>query len=414
MLIFQPSLSRTTFLSNFGVVVQAPHIKRTTGINLNIIQHFEALFPTLSHPSSLTRLDDISSIMATYAIPSSPDIYTVGWICALPLELAAAAAMLDENHQKPLDFAPATFDKNTYILGSIREHNVVIASLPAGAYGTSAVVTTASSMLSSFPQIRVGLLVGIGAAIASPEQGRDIRLGDVVVGYPDGRSGGVVQYDFGKAKEGHVCKRIGALNMPPKAFLIALARLQVEHEMNLPKFPEFLNEMVKKNPRMTKLKSGYVYQGKENDRLFHAAYTHSDGLGCSNCDSTGLIAREDRDSDKPEVHYGIIASGNAPVNDAATRDLIAENTGDDCICIETEAAGLMNNFPCLLIRGICDYADSHKNDRWQRYAAATAAAYTKEFLSIIPGEDLKKTQKATEILEDLEKTQNATEILEDS
>jgi nucleoside phosphorylase len=65
-----------------------------------------------------------------------------------------------------------------------------------------------------------------------------------------------------------------------------------------------------------------------------------------------------------------------------------------------EAAGLMNSFPCLVIRGICDYADSHKNDRWQRYAAATAAAYAKEFLGIVPGEDLEKTRKAAEILKD--------------
>jgi hypothetical protein len=49
-----------------------------------------------------------------------------------------------------------------------------------------------------------------------------------------------------------------------------------------------------------------------------------------------------------------------------------------------EAAGLMNDFPCLVIRGICDYADSHKNNTWQPYAAATAAAYAKEVLSVIP------------------------------
>ncbi|KAL3444390.1 hypothetical protein BJX65DRAFT_310973 [Aspergillus insuetus] len=45
-----------------------------------------------------------------------------------------------------------------------------------------------------------------------------------------------------------------------------------------------------------------------------------------------------------------------------------------------EAAGLMNTYPCLVIRGICDYADSHKNKAWQGYAAATAAAFAKELL----------------------------------
>jgi hypothetical protein len=50
-----------------------------------------------------------------------------------------------------------------------------------------------------------------------------------------------------------------------------------------------------------------------------------------------------------------------------------------------EAAGLMDDFPCLVVRGICDYADSHKNKLWQGYAAAMAAAYAKELLSVIPG-----------------------------
>src|SRR5947207_2572224 len=99
----------------------------------------------------------------------------------------------------------------------------------------------------------------------------------------------------------------------------------------------------------------------------------------------------DRDSTEPEIHYGIIASGNMLIKDAATRDKIAKEIGNDCVCFEMEAAGLMNNFPCLVIRGICDYADSHKSDQWQRYASATAAAYGKEFLGYVPSEDLQRT-----------------------
>jgi nucleoside phosphorylase len=130
----------------------------------------------------------------------SRDLYTVGWIAALHIELAAAAAMLDEEHSTPLDFEKHSTDQNTYIWGRISGHNVVIASLPAGVYGEILATTTAMSMLHSFPQIRVGLMVGIGAGISKPEQGRDIRLGDVVVSQPDGRTGGVIQYDLRKAK----------------------------------------------------------------------------------------------------------------------------------------------------------------------------------------------------------------------
>ncbi|KAF1990925.1 hypothetical protein K402DRAFT_438562 [Aulographum hederae CBS 113979] len=79
----------------------------------------------------------------------------------------------------------------------------------------------------------------------------------------------------------------------------------------------------------------------------------------------------------------------------ATRDQISSDFGD-VLCFEMEAAGLMNSFPCLVIRGICDYADSHKNKKWQPYAAATAAAYAKELLLVIPAADIAKTQTMDE------------------
>lgn len=66
------------------------------------------------------------------------------------------------------------------------------------------------------------------------------------------------------------------------------------------------------------------------------------------------------------------------------------------LCFEMEAAGFMNNFPCLVIRGICDYADSHKTKQWQPYAAATAASYAKELLSTIPAAEVVVTRIAQE------------------
>ena len=125
----------------------------------------------------------------------SPDHYTIGWIAALPIERAAATALLDERHDKPQGFLQHPSDTNSYAWGRMGEHNIVIASLPAGVYGTTSAATTASSLLSSLPQIRIGLLVGIGGGIARPDEGMDIRLGDVVVSQPDTTNGGVVQYD---------------------------------------------------------------------------------------------------------------------------------------------------------------------------------------------------------------------------
>ncbi|KAH7205642.1 ankyrin repeat-containing domain protein [Fusarium oxysporum] len=60
----------------------------------------------------------------------------------------------------------------------------------------------------------------------------------------------------------------------------------------------------------------------------------------------------------------------------------------------------MDIFPCLVIRGICDYSDSHKNKGWQEYAALVAASYAKELLTSIPPQLLqpskrRKAQKPT-------------------
>ena len=111
----------------------------------------------------------------------------------------------------------------------------------------------------------------------------------------------------------------------------------------------------------------------------------------------GLGLNRSEMEDNPAIHYGLIASGNLLMKDALTRDTLAKEK--DVLCFEMEAAGLMNHFPCLVIRGICDYADSHKNKKWQPYAAATAAAYMKELLSVIPPKDVAKVSPATDVVQ---------------
>jgi nucleoside phosphorylase len=122
---------------------------------------------------------------------SDPNIYTIGWICAIFPELVAARAFLDEKH-RALDNLPV-HDNNDYTLGRIGNHNVVIAGLPNGKYGTTSAANVARDMLRSFPQVRLGLMVGIGGG--APSDKDDIRLGDVVVSSPGNGSGGVFQYD---------------------------------------------------------------------------------------------------------------------------------------------------------------------------------------------------------------------------
>jgi nucleoside phosphorylase len=149
--------------------------------------------------------------------------YQLGWVCALPKELTAARAMLDEEHEQYKSQVP--HDNNSYVLGRIHGHNVVIACLPAGVYGTVSAATVANNMLRTFTGIRFGLLVGIGGGIPNSCKGVDIRLGDVVVSQPDGTHGGVVQYDLRKNLGDGMFERKGALRPPPTLLLTALANL---------------------------------------------------------------------------------------------------------------------------------------------------------------------------------------------
>ena len=59
---------------------------------------------------------------------------------------------------------------------------------------------------------------------------------------------------------------------------------------------------------------------------------------------------------------------------------------------------LMNNFPCIIIRGICDYADSHKNKDWLEYAAAVAIGFAKELLEYIQPSDVDGERAVKDIL----------------
>ena len=301
--------------------------------------------------------------------------YTVAWICALPLEMAAAKVMLDDGHP---DLPTNPNDNNTYILGRIHSHNVVLVCLPSGVPGTTSAAVVATEMLSTFTSIRFGLMVGIGGGVPSKEA--DIRLGDVVVSKPTGDFGGVVQYDCGKTIEGGRFKRTSILNKPPQVLLTAIAKLQADHMLEASRIPDLLSEVVAMYPQ---IRVKFTSCGQDQDRLFNSAYDHIESeTTCDACDTSRLVTRSARFGHGPAIHYGPIASGNQVINHGGTRDKLAREL-QGILCFETEAAGLVDNFPCLVIRGICDYADSHKNNIWQEYAAATAAAYTKELLSVI-------------------------------
>ncbi|KAJ9481399.1 hypothetical protein VN97_g12081 [Penicillium thymicola] len=320
----------------------------------------------------------------------SHDDYTVGWICALPLEMAAAKLMLDVIH--PSLPRPPT-DQNTYILGNIGDHNVVIACLPSGAYGIVSAATVAIQLLSSFRSIRFGLMVGIGGGV--PNGNADIRLGDIVVSQPTDISGGVIQHDLGKVLSGGQFQRTGMLNRPPKDLLTTLATLQAHHFTEESRILEFISEVrAKMSPRIA---ANFTRPIKE-DILYETDYDHGASGTCIGCDRLKLKSRPPRDHKEPVFHYGLIASANQVVKDGRRRDQLAQDLG--VYCVEMEAAGLMNDFPCPVIRGICDYADSHKNKEWQGYAAVATAAYAKELVLVVPIDQIKTTPTAQDTLAD--------------
>ncbi|OPB39220.1 hypothetical protein A0O28_0049260 [Trichoderma guizhouense] len=325
-----------------------------------------------------------------------PDDYTVGWICAITVEYVAAQEFLDEEHEGPKNVSP--HDNNNYTLGSIGEHNVVIATLPLGEYGIASAATVARDMMHSFPNVRIGLMVGIGGG--APSEQHDIRLGDIVVSAPKNGNGGLLQYDFGKNIQDQEFLATGFLNQPPVALRTALAGLQAQYERKGHRIEEAVNSVFEKNKR---LRRQYKKPDQSSDRLYPTGVVHPNTKeNCVlTCDESKLIVRPERDEDEdnPAIHYGLIASANQLMKNALLRDKLAAEK--DVLCFEMEAAGLMNHFPCLIIRGICDYSDSHKNKEWQGYAAMVAAAYAKDLLYRIAPNSVTAEKRIIDVLSGL-------------
>ncbi|PNP74435.1 hypothetical protein FNYG_12222 [Fusarium nygamai] len=271
--------------------------------------------------------------------------------------------MLDKKHDE-LPRRPN--DNNAYTLGSIKNHNVVIACLPQGQYGNNNAANVLTNLERTFPSIRYVLIVGIGGGAPGKV---DIRLGDTVVGTR------IKQYDFGKLVTGGEIQRTAIDKLPHKSLCTAVANLRARHELSPSQVPAILQERMQRHV--------HFHRPGTPDHLFQASYRHGSLMAnCQTCDQSQLEKRESRRSREPKIHYGGTASSNQVMKDAITRDQIAGEL--NIICFEMEAAELMDVRPCLPIRGICDYSDSHKAKDWQRYAAATAAAYAREFLKALP------------------------------
>ena len=239
---------------------------------------------------------------------SNPEKYTVGWICAIATEHTAARQFLDELHDRP-DYVSAN-DTNDYTLGKMAGHNVVIAVLPDGEYGLSSATGVANDMLNSFPDVRVGLMVGIGGGALSSEN--DIRLGDVVVSSPKNGTGGVYQYDYGKTVQGRSFCQTGFLDQPPTVVRTAVSGLKSEYEDAGHQIGEKVTAALDKKPRLRKK---YSRPRQESDRLFKSSVIHAHDDDQGDCEelcgsqTSAIVERRNRteDDENPAIHYGVIA-----------------------------------------------------------------------------------------------------------
>ncbi|KAK9853410.1 hypothetical protein MYU51_006489 [Penicillium brevicompactum] len=319
----------------------------------------------------------------------SRDAYRVGWICPLEVEQIAAMEMLDEEHQ-PLP--QPSGDTNIYNLGSINNHNVVIAGLPRA--GNCSAATVVTQMRMTFPNLKYGLLVGIGGGVPTKTECGMVRLGHVVVSQPTGIHSGAVQYDHGKAKVGHF-ERKGFLAPPPTALLNATREVAVRRQrLDYDPIWKNLERIHTGRPTLRR----FTFPGAANDHLYPSGYTHGQqGTSCeeSGCDPRQRIARpiDEEDDSFIVVHRGTIASGELVIKDAQRRDDLAQEHG--VLCFEMEAAGALTDFPCMVIRGISDYCDSHKNDQWHGYAAAVAAAYARQLFFHMSIEEVQRNSNQT-------------------
>lgn len=334
--------------------------------------------------------------MGCFLAMSDPLDYTVGWICALPTEYAAAQALFDERHDRPRYVS--RHDRNDYELGRIGPHNVVTAVFPAGEYGTSRAATVASDMLSTFTNIRVGLMVGIAGG--APSLDHDIRLGDVVVGVSTNASDKKYPYDPPEDRQEDLFQNGESADETPQILKVAVARLEAHCEDSQGhQLQQAIDWALEKYPR---LKKKYQRPDHTTDRLHWPQFLDVEtnqlvSATWQDDDPAMLVQRAERTvKDEPVIHYGKIGSSNLLLKDGSLRDKLADE--NDVLCFEMESAGLIGNFPCLVVRGISDYCDLHKNKEWQGYAAMAAAAYAKELLYQIPLRDMESQKTMREVL----------------
>ncbi|KAL4932575.1 5'-methylthioadenosine/S-adenosylhomocysteine nucleosidase family protein [Aspergillus undulatus] len=327
--------------------------------------------------------------------------FTVAIFCALPLEVDAVSVLFDGFCQDSALYQNAPGDSNTYTLGQMGRHHAVLVHLPG--MGKSVASQAASSIRSTYPNIKLALVVGVCGGVPYKNGHEEIILGDIVI------SDGIVQHDFGRRVPGvflrktSVTDELGRPNVAIRGFLSKIKTTMARKRIgsNVETYLKVINQALGTGTAQ--------YPGIEYDELFQSTHRHKhhDPLACISCAHSAnstvcdkvfdlpcdqLKCHKDKlvrrkrlqtaltqgHTPSPTIHIGLIASGDTVMKSGQDRDLVAMR--DNVLAFEMEGVGVWDSLPCLVVKGVCDYADSHKNKIWQPYAAATGAACMKALL----------------------------------
>ncbi|GKZ16465.1 hypothetical protein AbraCBS73388_000040 [Aspergillus brasiliensis] len=293
--------------------------------------------------------------------PASRRNFEIAIICALTVEQDAVHAVFDhywDDNGPAYDKHPG--DPNAYSCGAIGRHNVVLVHMPG--MGKASAAAVAAHCRVSFPNLKLALIVGVCGALPLVNTDQEIILGDVIIGE------GIIQYDFGRQYPDRFVRRntlLDSLGRPSPEIRAHLAKLKSHHgRASLLRAMDTHLRFLQSDPQF---KEVYRYPGTEQDVLYKP-------------ESNIVVSRRrlQQARPKPCVHFGAIASGDTLMRSGTRRDTIA--TEERIVAFEMEGAGVSDNLPHVIIKGVSDYADSHKTKAWQPYAAATAAACMKAFL----------------------------------
>jgi nucleoside phosphorylase len=334
-------------------------------------------------------------------------------VCALPLEFDAASLVFDEFWDEGGDqYGRGKGDRNAYTTGRIGKHNVVLVLSPN--MGKASAAGTAVNLRSNYTGLRLAILVGICGGVPSPRSDVELVLGDVVI------SKHIVQYDLKRQYPSKSVTRNtvdDTLERPSKDIRSLLATFETEH--GLDRLQQLMTKVLgqlQQNAETKGRQIRYECHKPSEDKLFAQNYIHRHrgqlGCGCSKasacqaataasckelqCDIKYVVSRKQFQKHRhqkhqrhqqhqqqpitPRVLLGNVGSGDTVMKSGENRDRIASD--HDLVAFEMEGAGLWDEIPCIVVKGVCDYADSHKNKVWQPFAAATAASTTKALLGL--------------------------------